>query len=144
MPDTPIKFTSKGTVKGGNYKLTLPKSKIPGLVRQFQLQYGAPVQRVYDLFNPEFYFIKGPPQGKLSMERVVGPKEVERFTDLGACPTTGDTITLETPTACTEGAPAKFKYVLKDPIFVGMSATGSSDSFIIGEGLQFEFGEIET
>lgn len=143
MGDT-INHTSKGTIRGGYYTLSLGSvGGDVGLVRQFQLQFGTPIQRVYDLFSSDFYFIKGPAQGQLTIDRIVGPKGAAVVDQLKTCPTAGQRATLDAAKTC--GTNSRLgKYVMSDLILATISATGDSGTFTVGEGLQYQFGDLTT
>lgn len=73
-----------GILRGSGLSLVFSSPGNPGvaargITAQFQLSFAREISRVYNVLSEDMYYVEAPPQGELSMTRLVGTRGLPSF-----------------------------------------------------------------
>jgi len=117
------------------------------LIQNFTATYNRPVNRIYEVGSPNFYFIDGRPQGRMMMQRVIGPSNLvtdfyEKFGNICNIRNNHLTFTLTEKDCSRPDVQGKTVLQLKWCVLTDMALGVTANDMIITDNSALMFGTI--
>lgn len=127
----------KGVLRGTNFSISSEEDL--GLVQQFQLQFQRRLSRVYNLAEPDYYYLEGPAEGQVTFSQIVGPSGCPGMN----CDCEPEDITLDAGGVLCDQQ-TNCAYTLVDALQSGITGQGDAQNFLIVFGAQYIFSDLIT